>query len=723
MRHILSVRCERLIENRSYQQLILFSNQKVLNVGNLAEKLNRELSNRSFTDEIVLVVPAIDLDQTRLQFENEPTLQLYTERLAKHSTITLAGFSSSGQEKKRLHIAGPRTSVSFKIHDLSRQVITKIFQKHGGFVESTGSYHFANPSGRHSKKFIRLGNILVEEEEIGFIAFACLPFIKNNTSHLYIDTPALHTVASSINEIRSIFELPTIGVRNFKSYYGLQTLEVEFDDSDTFLISASSSGGLGKKLRKKFQVFENNIFHLLYLGKSKDVSNIVCDLRYSKNYNPEGYKNLPEVYSKNSCDFCQQGSVPVPLHGDQFDVINTQPDPILISKNDAPTGLEKTLNTFLGSKSLQIDTIKDTKKRKRDFQIDIEKVSNKENFQNKLSYILKRIVPSNSAIIITVDNKSQIVSNTVFRFIKDNGGTAKVIDTKNLSEFDGFSGRTVVVVADVIESGRCLTNVSQALRNNASECPILYLIGVEKTSATKERTALRNTLVQCPHPVQHEYVVLEKLVLPVSTGHNSWIDELRFLRSNKQKFVNSDFERVEARIKVLSESSIPLQDNLFLNSEQNEKLEIQEGFVFWPKNFDKNQTTQADVYYTIASVLQNLRVTARLKSFWHYQTVIHPKNFERYNDGVIRASLLRASSYGELDYSQYKSESHEITQLILGVLRESKSSAGMDAPEFLLAMGTSKLRLREDDSKKIVDAASKSGGFVEALSKCISISD
>ena len=302
MSYLFSERCHTLIEGRSYQQFLIFSYRKDFDPEALAAILDGELSGSSLPDEIVIAVPLVMVNQVESLLRNDTILQPYTERFSKRSAISLVGFCRFGNEQKKVRIAGTEPTASIKIQLLSRQIITKLFKRHGGFVESTGSYHFENPSGRHSIKFIRLANILIEAEEIGFMAFACLPFIKENAHHLYIDTPALHSIASSINEIRSVFDLPLLVIKNFHSYKGLDKLQLEFGDDLIFLISASSSGGLSRLLEEKFQVADANIVHFLYLGKSTNVRSIICDLGKNQTLNPDGYLDIPKVFPKSSCE-------------------------------------------------------------------------------------------------------------------------------------------------------------------------------------------------------------------------------------------------------------------------------------------------------------------------------------------------------------------------------------------------------------------------------------
>ena len=718
MKSIFSVRSEHFIEGNTHQQLLLFSHRKELDAENLAELLRNEYSKTPHPNEILIAVPVVAVGQLSDLIEFDLTLKRMIERCSEHSTISLVAFSFSGKETEKKHIAGPKLTFSLKLNYMSRQIITKLFKKHGGFVESTASYHFQNPSGRHSRQFVRLANILVESEEIGYMAFAALPYINSEAQYLYIDTPALHSVANSINEIRSMFDIPSLHVKNFHSYRGLENLEVEPDSNDTFMISASTSGGLARKLHENYEILDRNIVHFLFLGNSKISDNIICNLRKDQRSNPEGYERTT-VFSKKTCEYCMRGSIVIPLYGDQFDIVSSQPDPVLITKSDAPKGLTNSLQTFLGSKSLTLYTIKDTGKKKRDFHIEFKNIFETQRFKDKLNYILRRNVPSNATIIVEADKGENMIGQEIYKFVIKNGGTATIVNEEKLKNIKTFNDRTVIVVAEVIESGRCLTNVSQALRENASDCPIIYIVGVEKTSENLRRSSLKSTITQSHNPVAHEFIEIERLILPVSTGKNSWLDEKNFLIRNEETLAKYSIEQIKQRLTLLEESSKPLDDNLFLLSEAGEKLKIQKGFVFWPENVDRTKVSQADVFYTISSVLQNLRVRSKLKSFWHYQTVLHPKNFERFNDGIIRASILRAATFGELDFSQYKDESNEMTQILLGILRECSTSAGQDAPEFLLALATRKLQLRDEDTAKIVNAAIKNNGIIGALANCM----
>ena len=132
--------------------------------------------------------------------------------------------------------------------------------------------------------------------------------------------------------------------------------------------------------------------------------------------------------------------------------------------------------------------------------------------------------------------------------------------------------------------------------------------------------------------------------------------------------------------------------------------------MFWPKSLpEKPGHRQADVYFTISSVLQRLRANAfvpserRIISNWFQQTLLAPGNFGRFNDDVIQASLLRAAYPYELNFADTVAESREMGRLIRRVILASQSPRGGAASEFLLALATRRLQLCKDDVDYVLE--------------------
>lgn len=719
MKQIFSTWVEHVIDQATYRQLVLFFHRQDLSPNDLAEKLNDELTDSTPPDEILISVPIPVFTETKNRCKTHIILKTHLDRFSKNSEITLTGFDINGNEVKVSRLTSGKRVPSIPLKKSTRQIITSLFRKYGGFVESNESFHFENPSGRHTKKFLRFSNLLNSSEEIGYIAFACLPFIGSDIERLYIDTPSLHSVTSSINEIRSVFSVRALGVTNFHSYKIIENNSSKLNESTLVMISATSSGGLSKAIEEKYKLEKEKIFHLLFLGDSVKTKNVVCDLKLHNVENRYGVEKYPEVFDKKECEFCKLGSPVVRIIGDQFDITGSQPAPITIKITDAPNRFRKSFSQFLGNKVLTVQIHKATPNKTRDFQVNFENLIRVKEFKRNLEYVLKRFVPSKCSKIIDVSGNSDTLANIVKDFTSANGRNVDILSLDDLYNCSSFNEMPIIVTADVIESGRCLTTVSQALRSNAQDSPVVYIVGVEKISNTHERSMLSKTLKQCNQVVQHGYVAVEKIILPPSTGDNSWIDELNFLKTMRMIKMGDVSDIVEARIMQLQNSAEHMVNNLFLKSLDGCDLNIEKGFVFWPENYDPSSTTQAEVYYTISSVLQQMRTSGKILSAWHHQTRLHPSNFDRFNDGVIRASILRAAKYGELNFSENETESTEMKNIILNAFRSASTPAGYDSPEFLMALGMKKLRLKPDDHNSVVDVGRTMNGVIKELSDFI----
>jgi hypothetical protein len=110
-------------------------------------------------------------------------------------------------------------------------------------------------------------------------------------------------------------------------------------------------------------------------------------------------------------------------------------------------------------------------------------------------------------------------------------------------------------------------------------------------------------------------------------------------------------------------------------------------------------------------VLQGLRGAVRksgssLQKAWFYSTILDPENFSRFNDGVIQASILRAARPSELDYRDHPSASREAARLVGRIIGYPASAGGDAAREFALALATERLRLHDDDHKRITAISS-----------------
>jgi len=125
-------------------------------------------------------------------------------------------------------------------------------------------------------------------------------------------------------------------------------------------------------------------------------------------------------------------------------------------------------------------------------------------------------------------------------------------------------------------------------------------------------------------------------------------------------------------------------------------------FAFWDKlDYQESFEHHSTVYYTISSILQRLRTVAKKTGIvplgeGYIIRQLDPLMFDRFNEGVIQACILRAAKPRELDYSSDDNQSRIVVSLIERMLVMSNADESEGLPEFLMALCTKKLQIRTD---------------------------
>lgn len=694
-------------EANTRDALMVFVASPELDPEAFASMMEAEIEVNLVPDEVAIIVREPSFAVTLTELTNN-SLHLSTLGRLGRSAVVLIGYDCNGVEIQRHCIAGAMPSDAMTIDDVQRRGITRIFNERRGFVEANATYHFENPSSRHTERFIRLSNILARGAEISFIAFCCLPHIHPTVTRAYLDTPSLYAVVAAINEQRRSFAGACwILADNFSSYAGFDQYEFDSGVDAVVLISASSSGSLANRLIADKNVEPEQIVHLLYLGRKPSSTRVVCDLSQDNLANPTGVTTLPAVNEPADCPMCAGGSHAIKLQGDQFEFAGPQQDALLVALTDAPKGLSALMGRYGCSEVFEVGLGRSGSKAPRLFHINADKLLASADFGGKLDYALRRSLPARLSHVIAADRQSQALAKQVAARL---GTPPPVIARERIDEIPAATTEAIVIVASVIESGRTLLDISRDLRSIAANAPLMYLVGMAKTTGEPKRERLENSLIQTHNFFPYQLLTIDQIVLPASYEDHAWAAELQLLIDPEiMNLVPEQLQPiVQSRIDRLRLASQPMGDDLFLANAQ-EPLSLQPGFVFWPKALPgKLGHRQADVYFTIASVLQRLRANAfapgerRIISNWFQQTILAPGNFGRFNDDVIQASLLRAAYPYELNFADTVAESRELGRLLRRVIVACQSPRGGAASEFLLALATRRLQLCQDDANHVL---------------------
>jgi hypothetical protein len=163
--------------------------------------------------------------------------------------------------------------------------------------------------------------------------------------------------------------------------------------------------------------------------------------------------------------------------------------------------------------------------------------------------------------------------------------------------------------------------------------------------------------------------------------------------------------RISILEKSQSKANRGLSDDLFWPSSQGRSLKLRPGFAFISFDYLERGITQADLYFVMTSVLHHMRTGDHrkhvIRKFEFARQLISPRCFDRFNDGIIQAAILRASEVGELDYSVSTTESASMSQVLEFIFSNQKNESGEAATEFLMALSLDRMKLTDSDFNKV----------------------
>ena len=309
--------------------MVVFQATNEFDDASFSNEIEREVARALEPDELIYLVRQSSFDAAKEALSRSSGIK----RIEKRTRVVVVGYGPDGSEAGKMKLSGNGEPSSITLDEIRRRCGTAIFLDRHGFMEANASFHFENPSGNHTDRFIRLSNILVRQAEIAFLGFTILPLIPSEVDHVYIDTPSLFAVVASANEqLKSLVSgRRDLLADNFRSYDGVDDYDFTHLSQAVALVSASASGSLAGRLMKRGFVADR-IGHVLYLSDKPAKTKVAINLSSDAMTNPDGLTGSRNMYSKEECQLCKDGSHPVPLRGDQFDIAAPQPFPLVLKR-------------------------------------------------------------------------------------------------------------------------------------------------------------------------------------------------------------------------------------------------------------------------------------------------------------------------------------------------------------------------------------------------------
>lgn len=718
MRHVFVHRFQRKVGLSHRDILVAFIASRELDPGAVAGELENEVDARLVPDELIIVSRESVADDVSRAFDESGPFRRLRERLLDGTPTTLISFGGNGAEGRRQLLTKGSDLSDLSLATILRRGSTAIFTTNGGFVESTSAYHFRNPSGRHTSRFMRLSNILVRQAEITYIALSVLQHVPETTRTMYVDTPSLFAVVAALNDLRSSeAALSPVPVDSFRSYDHVRTYKNFQTENAVALVSASSSGSLARLLVDR-GFSPQAVVHILFLGERPSDLIAAVDLEADEEENPEGYTFARENNQDDDCTLCRNGSLPITLEGDQFDIAGPQPEPLVITRTTAHNSLRETMSRHAGTKTFRVNGGRPV----RQYSVDPEQVASSGKALERLKYLAAARVPGRIGHCIAANESSFEFAK---RVLAAAGSSAPILspdefEKRVISSGNGFE-EPILVAAAVVGSGRQLLDISRRLRS-CPKAPLVYFAGIVTTTSTERTKTLESSLALTTNPASHPLIIVDQINLPSADAPNAWERELALLDevTNTGMSVSPEIRDRQARLR---RTSVALEDDLFLANTTSAPLRLRPGFAFWTEAVTDGCHTQADVYYTITAVLQGLRTAEggigkkTLRTEWFYRTLLSPENFGRFNDAVIQASLLRAGRPSELDYTDNRVASADAARLIRRIVESAATPRGEAAAEFLMALAIGRLRLVKSDLRTLLGDLPSQTPLVDQLAE------
>jgi hypothetical protein len=714
--------------------LVLFYPYKGINehLNEIYNQLRTYFQRNILPNRIIVLCAEYNQEEIKPLFEEGSELLDYIPFFkfdSAEKNISIYSLQASGSF---LCQAGFHISNEFLKEVLNRGMV-KIFNENGGLIVSQSAHHFVFPSGKHSDRFLRPGNVLLRGTQIQFIAFALYVHFNGRLfSHIYCDTSSINSLAYAYNALSKEFDSSfkeLLHIESFGSYQGFENAKFNAPKDCMFLISSSTSGSIIKRIMqdKRAVISEENIGIVYGLYVDQEYSKrIVCDLSFENDKNPEGLKKFSSynVSKGHDCQFCKDKSKAVEVKGDVFLLEKPSVSGVLISKTDHPTSLKNLTEFFKKGKAKEsiircFHKENSSDDKKYEIYFDIETLLNEFDtsvesnssflkiFIKLEKYIMQNVPALLKYIIVLPDISSEILAKIILKILHKQGvvvPTENILKLSQLSSIDKKAKGAILIVSSSVATGRNLLFISRALRETEENYQRVYFNFLNRTSDQDHNTFIESNLSLGEFGRgTHKIINIENLLCAPEAFDTPWHVEIDFLKLFCEHFEDLGkfpdvTEKCRERIKELEESGKKkgLDDNLFFESLSGTKLEIRKGFAFAPSNRTfTEEATQADIYFIICTIIHEIRQKDRLYQSEYVRNLLEPGNFVRYNDGIIQAAILRAAKNDELSYDLSETMSHQMQAVIEDMVNHIDDEHAEGLIEFLYAIAIKKLKLTQ----------------------------
>lgn len=694
--------------DRSRSVLVIASAMTNFDESELLDVFDADHQQNLLPDDVLLVVPNLDAEAFLNDVADHLDSGTILRGAARLVSVYAAPYGQTGEHPGQFrHLSGPAHDwPTDAFEQMKTAGLKEIFHRGKVLVRPIAGMHFVHPKGVHSLSFMRAGNAFVGGAETSFFAMTMLRYLSDEHDHIWLDTSSIASVAYAMLSLKQMFSagFKPPYIDSFSSYEGLKAERIKEARRSLFLISATATGDLARKVMQDFKVGKENVVNLFSAAPRPDDICVHCDMHEDQSIRGASGRSLLDVEQPETCQWCADNMKLIRFVSDQFLADAVRYEARAIAESDAPSNLKPFFAQFSGHKAIGLARRGDAHRLFIDFS-----AFHEASFDDKVEAAVHRYVPLSVSHVVHLDDKdSKWLAGRIVKVISDTlGKDVPLVPSGEAANITPDDAKCCVVVAGCIGSGATLQVVSRDLRDVLQDSPRIYIVGVVKQGREERLKPLRSDLAH-NKSYKHEFVALHTVSLPETTL-SAWVDEKRFLTRLDDENHGPDVKAfIEKRIDELAPERIGLGRDLFLRSPTDAELRLSDGFAFWKASYVPDAISHGDVLATMAAVLHHMRrhrpegkADPKLEYNVFHSTVIAPTAFGRFNDGVIQASILRAANAHELNYGPMPDHSDAMRRIIERMLERWAESQGEACLEFLLAMATKRLLLAESDRAKL----------------------
>lgn len=726
---------------RANRFLCVFVSSSNIVTEELDAAMAEALVNHAALDGVRIIGDASAIESLRKVLNEESVLRERLKRAIQslESSSVFISFDPNARSHVAHDLAGNRLEDGLAIIEVTRRhMLLVAFEAANGVVQASRGFHYVKPSQKHSNAFLRTSNVLEEGIHAPLLAFWLMPYLSDRPiRRIVVDTSAIASLAWTMGyeakRLGVLAEVPFI--ETHRSYGGLEKLRLLAPEETILLISASTSGGLAGELVKRGAIPEN-LITLFYLGSDKtSVGNVLCNLTRDDSRNIVGL--LPIVnYDRENCPYCRENSFPVQIEGDQFTLEPPRAEEVFLSKDDLPPTQAAIFNRFAGTGLFMayrtVDEMEleiflnvaalfparppsDTRLSNvlSEFRSDWDRLVSR-----GLLIHLERIVCSNYPFSREL---AELALATARKF--NPTSRTEIIDARHLRHAEKSAGSAALVIASCLDDAQEIMGVNRDLRDVQPGGNTTYLAPLFRCTDQKQRDRICSNLTFGEHGAStFSLFRLVDIDLPRNQRQHSWLLELEALRETENWADRHDIgvpTRVTERIRLLEEApKNGLADELFWNGLSGRPLKVRADFALIDTDGGAREVSQGDVFAVVSALLHRLREGVQKKPRLICKTyergIISPDNFQRFNDGVVQAALLRAARDYELSYANVDSDvSGRMKELLLSQIRGAERGEGEAVMEFLVALLCGRLVVAREHKEEICNGVIGTSGLPE----------